>query len=244
MVRNKLEQYLFKPSSSSARESIINNKLIFDLKLAAAHANYFLNIYVPEVDKDGFDVIFDDQESLAKIQLKTVMRQAGTSKWSFHKRLLRPTPFRCEKLGFEFSPHGVGDEGGIILIEIDASDKFKVRYFYTDITIICGIRDSLFKLLRPPRNEVITNFFSDISMGSGRERICLSKSLFFEVANPSALLSFMGLRNDYYSRMWRFHVTKLIEPREPDSELAAPYEILKRLQNNDISLMSPRVKKA
>ena len=104
--RSQLEKFLFAPKNSHAKESLINNKLLFDLKLAAAERGYFLNVYLPEVDKDGFDMIFDDHDLVVKTQLKTVMRGAGTSSWKIHKRILRPTVDLVENFGFECSPSG------------------------------------------------------------------------------------------------------------------------------------------
>jgi len=128
--KTTLEKYLFAPENSHAKESLINNKLIYDLKLAAAQQGYFLNVYTPEVDKDGFDIIIDDQDQLIKVQLKTVMAKSDTSSWDIHKTLLRPDPYICEQLGFEPSPTGTGYQGGVILIEIEDSknDGFQVKY--------------------------------------------------------------------------------------------------------------------
>ena len=119
--KTSLEKYLFEPSNSHARESIINHKLLFDLKIAAAERGYFLNTYLPEVDQDGFDIIFDDHDLVIKTQIKTVMAGARTLGWRIKKRILRPDLDMIEKLGFEPSPYGEGVGGGVILIQINTN---------------------------------------------------------------------------------------------------------------------------
>jgi hypothetical protein len=186
--RTPLEHYLFDASNSHAKESLINNKLLFDLKLAAANRGYFLNVYLPEVDKDGFDMIFDDQDVVVKTQLKTVMKKAGTSNWKIHKRILRPELNMIEKLGFEPSPYGEGVGGGVIVIQVDASKELSVKYFYTDVLILCAFRDELINTKRPPNRKVINNLFQELYTGIGREKIKVPKSLFLEARSPEALL--------------------------------------------------------
>ncbi len=85
-----MESWLVDDKNLKSRESLINDKLTFDLKLAAAERGYFLNIYIPEVDQDGFDMIFDDQERLTKVQLKAVAPTADTNYWLINKGMLRP----------------------------------------------------------------------------------------------------------------------------------------------------------
>ena len=76
--RSEIEQWLIEPRNSHAKESLLNNRLFYDVKLAAARRGYYLNTYFDDVDKDGFDVIFDDQDTLIKTQLKTVASTAPT----------------------------------------------------------------------------------------------------------------------------------------------------------------------
>ena len=70
---NDLEKFLLEPSHCHAKESILMNKLIFDFKLAASIRGYHLESYTSDVDHEGFDIIFDDQDQIKKLQVKTVM---------------------------------------------------------------------------------------------------------------------------------------------------------------------------
>ena len=125
--KTELEAFLDEPNHSHAREAILMSKLSYDLKLAAARRGYYLNSYFDDVDRDGFDVIFDDQDSLRKIQVKSVSASASTASWEIHKKILRPGWYLGEQLGFGGSPAGEGSEGGVILMRFkDVNGKLGI----------------------------------------------------------------------------------------------------------------------
>ncbi|MDE1351543.1 hypothetical protein L9W80_15460 [Vibrio aestuarianus] len=240
--KTKLEKYLFEPKNSHAKESLINNKLIFDLKLAAAQDEYFLNVYTPEVDKDGFDIIFDDQDSLTKVQLKTVMAKTSTNSWSIHKTLLRPDLYICEQLGFESSPSGTGYQGGVILIEIEETEEsgFQVKYYYTDIIIICGLRDKIIRVVDGPSVKALETFIKSINEGMSNEKITIYKNMFLEAKCPSSLLALMGMHNRVNTGVFRFHLQKLVEPCN-EEELASPRDKLIDFVNKELKSVSSSI---
>lgn len=240
--KTQLEKYLFDPNNSHAKESLINNKLIFDLKLAAAQREYFLNVYTPEVDKDGFDIILDDQDSLTKFQLKTVMAKTTTNSWTIHKALIRPNLYICEQLGFESSPSGTGYQGGVILIEIEDADDngFQVKYYYTDIIILCGLRDQIIKTINPPSDKAISTFIKNINNGMSHETITIYKNMFLEAKCPASLLALMGMHNTQNTGTFRFHIQKLVEPCDK-KELACPKDKLIEFVNEELRGISNSV---
>jgi len=206
-----LEKYLLAPKNSHAKESLINNRLFYDLKLAAAERGYLLNLYLPEVDKDGFDIILDDQDSLTKIQLKTVMKIAGTTSWNIHKALLRPVELNCEQLGFEPSSTGTGYQGGVVLIEINAKNGLEVEYYYTDIIILLGIRDDIIEHSSPPTEKAINNLFKNIGSGLSNEKVAVNKNMFIKAKNPAGLLALIGLHNTENTSIWRYHIQTMVQ---------------------------------
>jgi hypothetical protein len=117
--KSRLPEFFDDSHNNTSREKMFFNRLYFDLKLAAAHSNYALSIFAPEVDRDGFDVSLDDGDLDRRFQLKTVLKTAGTNSWKIHKRLLRPSLEYAQSLGFPQSPGGIGLQGCFILIEID-----------------------------------------------------------------------------------------------------------------------------
>lgn len=236
-LSSQLETYLLKPVNSHAKESLLNNKILFDLKLAAAERGYFLNFYIPEVDKDGFDIILDDQDSLTKIQLKSVMKSARSASWNIHKSLLRPDPLYCEQMGFEPSATGSGYQGGVILLEINLENGLEVDYFYTDIIILLGIKHKIIDLAYPPTESAINKLFSNLAKGISHEKVAINKRMFIKAKNPASLLALIGLHNNVNTSMWRYHIQKMVPPCDKES-LAAPYEKLKEHVNNEVSSIS------
>lgn len=237
--KTRLENYLFSPQNSHAKESLINNKLIFDLKLAAARHEYFLNVYTPEVDKDGFDIIFDDQNKLAKVQLKTVMAKANTKSWEIHKALLRPDARICEDLGFESSPTGTGYQGGVILIEVADTElkKFEVTYYYTDIIFICGLRDEIIRSIDPPSEKALKTFVEKIEKGISHEKITLYKNMFLQAKSPESLLALMGMHSTENVQGFRFHIQQLVDS-QIKKDLPCPRDKLIDFVNGELRQIS------
>lgn len=233
-TESQLEKFLFAPSGSHAKESIINNRLYFDLKLAAAERGYFLNLYLPEVDKDGFDIILDDQSSLKKIQLKTVMASAKTTSWNIHKSLLRPTENYCNQLGFEASPTGTGYQGGIILIEINTEHGLAVEYYYTDIIILLGIKENIINISSPPTRKALNKLFQNLSNGLSNEKTAVNKNMFLRAKSPSGLLALIGMLNTENTTIWRYHIQTMIQPHEEEI-LAAPRDKLMAHINQELN---------
>lgn len=211
-TKTPLEEYLFKDSNSHSKESLVNNKLFYDLKLAAAKADYFLNIYTPEVDKDGFDIILDDQDQLLKVQLKTVMEKTTTNSWNIHKSLLRPHRYVCEDLGFESSPSGTGYQGGVIVIELEDSERsgLQLSYYYTDIIIICGLRDGIIDKATPPILDTMKKFTTEINSGPANEKMPTPKSFFLKANSAEDLLALMGIHSPTNSGSFRYNIQQLV----------------------------------
>ena len=90
-VDNPLREWMNEPKNMHVREAILMHRLCFDLQLAAAQRGYYLNTYYDDVDHDGFDLIFDDQDTIKKTQVKTVESESATQQWAIHKRILRPS---------------------------------------------------------------------------------------------------------------------------------------------------------
>lgn len=236
-----LEEYLYESGNSHAKESLINNRLFYDLKLAAARRGYFLNIYHPEIDHEGFDVILDDGDCLLKVQLKTKMKEAATNSWKIHKTLLRPNIDTHEDLGFEASATGTGYQGGIILIEVeDDNNALKVDYYYTDIILILGIESEIVNMIKPPTKKMLMSFFKKLQAGTSHETITVPMKLFFKACSAEGLLALMGLHNDTNTGYWRYHIQKIVNCSD-ESKLPAPIAVMKKHINEEIGSISDSV---
>lgn len=137
---NELESFLYQEKNSRTKECLVNFRLFYDLKLAAALRGYDLSLYTPDVDRDGFDIIVDDHDSVRKIQIKTVLKNSSTTAWHIHKTMLRPDVEFCDQLGFEPSPFGTGVQGGVILMELEPKpSSMGLRYYYTDVFVVTAL---------------------------------------------------------------------------------------------------------
>jgi hypothetical protein len=72
-MTDHLKTFLSGFRDSRNREYVLATRLVHDLAVAAAGSGYNLLVYLPTVDGDGFDVIFDDRDRLVAIQLKSVV---------------------------------------------------------------------------------------------------------------------------------------------------------------------------
>src|SRR6202035_109436 len=136
-MTDHLKTFLSGFRDSRNREYVLATRLVHDLAVAAAGSGYNLLVYLPTVDGDGFDVIFDDRDRLVAIQLKSIVAGGKAGSWKIRRSLLRPKPEEADLFGFELSPNGAGRGGGVILITaVVAGAKVEVSYSYTDIMIL------------------------------------------------------------------------------------------------------------
>ena len=170
------------------------------------HRGYYLNTYYDGVDHDGFDLIFDDQDTIKKTQLKTVDSKAGTGQWDIHKRILRPSIEHLDKLGFESSPVGEGVEGGFILMQFDTSvSDLAVHYFYTDLYIWLAFGCGVISRKDGRSQAAVRKCLKDLQKGLGCEQVGVPSALLLQAKGPEELLALSGLHScaDF---TWKHHV--------------------------------------
>jgi hypothetical protein len=161
------------------------------MQIAAAHREYFLEVYTGETDQDGFDIIFDDRDVLRKFQVKTVISDSTTSCWGVHKTILRPLPEHAEKLEFEPSPEGSGTEGGVILMEVNCDNPdLKVDYYYTDVFILRAFDLNVIKV---PKS--FKSFYHKLQRGKSHDKIKVRKNILLNAKSPAHLLALAGLHS-------------------------------------------------
>jgi hypothetical protein len=203
-----LEEYLKDDNRNSVfREKLINYKFFYEVKYAAAKNRNDINIYIPEVDRDGYDVLLDDGDSIKPFQIKTVVSSAKTTSWKLKKNLLRPKFYNCAKLGFEQSPESTGVEGGFILIEIliDKDEIKSLSYYYTDIFILAAFECGFLKIQNfqntAKNDKSIKRLLSKIISGKRTDNVTLTKSNLVKVKSVDDLLALADL-NSKTHRQW------------------------------------------
>lgn len=205
------------------------HRLFLDVKVAAARTGYYLNTYFDDVDHDGFDVIFDDQDYIKKIQVKSVGINNSTKSWSIHKRILRPSLNLIDKLGFEFSPTGEGTEGGVILIEYeDNNGSLDATYYYTDVFILLAFEHELLRRTHASSQQAVHDCLKEWRIGLGNERVTVPRAAFLKAKDAAALLALLGLHSTA-SFNWKHGAIQLVNHIGGDRsmELPAPLDKLK-----------------
>jgi hypothetical protein len=198
-----MQKYL--KNNSLVREEIINYKLIYELKKAAALHNYHLKTYLTAVDIEGYDLIIDDSALLRKVQLKTKL-DSKTRSWLVHKSIMLPG-FNFEDYGFH-STICPATPGCIFLLQIKFQDEeLFVEYYYTDINIISLMalgflfttkesKEKAKQILKGMKNEIVC-----------KGKVRLNKGMFLKVKNPESLLNIAGfqVRNNKHVtyNMWQ-----------------------------------------
>lgn len=213
-VANKmtLQTFLSDPGRSKSREYVLTTRLVFDLTVAAAAGGYNLLVYLPTVDCDGVDVIFDDGYRVVPIQLKSIVKGGKASDWSVHRTLLRPKPEATELYGFETSPTGRG--GGVILTTVEAVDEatLDVAYAYTDIDVLSAIWFGILDC-PDPQNKRLQQLRKELQ-SDPKGSVDLPRSAFLRARSPQHLLAVMGLTS-CFERSWRLDLQSLLAQLHP-----------------------------
>jgi len=202
-MKNELLMFFKDSRNSVSREKILNLKLIYDLKVAAAIRNYDLRVFIPDVDREGYDLILDDGDDIRKYQIKSIV-SAKTSSWDINKNLFRLPYYMIEKFNLTQSPETSGIGGGFVLIQADIRDSDIIfTYFYTDIYLILAMKYGLLKKSRlPSLNDVNKLLFSNIFSGRGKDKVKLTKSFLVKAKGKEELLALMGMHSRFEGKYW------------------------------------------
>lgn len=235
-MTDQLDKFFGGFKDSRSREYILTTRLVHDLTLAAAASGYNLLVYLPTVDADGFDVIFDDRDRLVPTQLKSVTRGGKASSWRIRRSLLRPKTEEADLFGFESSPSGTGRGGGVILTTVEAvGESIKVEYRYTDIMVLSALWTGIIN--RPqPQQDRLRHLRRDLeSESTGSVKV--PRSAFVHAATPAKLLAIMGLHSHVQSN-WRSHMSCLLKHTNLQGELSAPAAVLEQRIADEIRALA------
>jgi hypothetical protein len=199
-----LRAFFAKDANSVTRERIFFDRLSFDLKIAAARAGYHLHLYEPDVDRDGFDILAEDEDRVRWYQTKSVLLSAATSSWEIGAGFLWPELAHAEAYGL--APVQAGRGGGVILIEIsDQTSKGDISYAFTDYDLISAISEGF--LIepavqrsgpgRPPESprSMAKRTLALIGKAKRKAKVRIPRKLFLSVATTDDLLTLIGLQS-------------------------------------------------
>ncbi|HDX8597044.1 TPA: hypothetical protein RQN60_003401 [Aeromonas dhakensis] len=190
-MNNELaRRFFYSPENSTRRESILINKLLFDLQLAYAMQGYYLKSYRTDVDDNGYDLVLDSEDISRKIQVKSTMLDSATKTWDIAKGVLRPDLFLMSKHSM-WSNLSAGISGGVILQDVILNDgDISINYYYSDLVIISLY---CFGIIGNKTNQQSAlRVINELHLESFHDKVKLSKSCFLRLKSPSALLELMG----------------------------------------------------
>ena len=226
MIENHLRNFIGGYRQSRSREYLLTIRLVHDLGVAAAVSGYDLLVYLPTVDSDGFDVIFDDRNRLVAMQLKSRVGRGGTAGWKIRRSLLRPRPEDADFFGLEFSGNAAGRGGGVILTTATAvGETVDVAYSYTDMVVLSALWSNIVE--RPDAQRVRLSRLRRELAATDSGSVEIPRSAFLKAGSPLKLLALAGLHSNMKSE-WRTHMLELLRHEHLKARLPAPVKVLRQ----------------
>jgi hypothetical protein len=235
-------KFLNKSSNSLIREELLNYKLFYDLKVAAAHEQQFLKIYRPEVDIQGCDIVIEDNLDLSrKIQLKSRVN-SKVKKWEIHKSIMLPGMNQALDYGIP----GIicpTTPGGFVLIDVSGDtengkdkidDNLKFSYSYTDINIITLIAHGYYKRTTNSQKEALQILREIRELKT--KKIVIKENLLVKLTSPISILKICGFLHFYD---FAYNVLKLNQLiYNPSSYFSNydPYDINPKVKEKELAL--------
>lgn len=195
-----LKSFLTDPKNTKTREYMIACRLQSDLLDAASNRGYPLQIYLPAVDRDGFDIIFSDAQTLVPVQLKSTATKR--SEWKIHRKFFRPRYYDFESYKLFSSSYESGMGGGVALIDIKKEQGvLSLSYAYSDYLIVRLLASGHFNFSKQRINaarKALEDMVSNIDGSFTLKRTC-----FLGAPTSDHLLSLMGLHSTVNTQ-WRY----------------------------------------
>jgi hypothetical protein len=221
-----IAHFFNQPRNSRTREALFNYKFFYDLKLAAAKNESDVQVYIPEIDREGYDVILDDGDKMKVFQLKTVLKTSPARTWRVQKQLLRPDSDSALAFGYERDPEHVGLQGGFVLAKIEATEDsiIQMEYLYTDICVLMAFKLGILSCMNS-NEDIINRAIRELFIGGRNERIVVPKSLMVNVQSAENILAISDMQSETRNEWVRFLVDYARRRRIRDRE-----EVVNRLR--------------
>lgn len=159
-------------------------------------------------------------------------RDPPTGSWDIHKRILRPSFYLLDKLGFESSPAGEGTEGGVVLIEFHESNgEIQVQYYYTDVFVLRLFYCDAIVRRDKARQKSVEKIFPGWLRGIGSERLALPKAAFLKPKTADGLLALMGMHSNE-SFAWKHQAIQVISNAIGFEQLSLPDGLTNRMMRD------------
>ena len=237
-MSNCLKTFLSTFERSRSREYLLTTRLVHDLGVAAAASGYDLLVYLPTVDADGFDVIFDDRDRLVAMQLKSMVAEGKAADWKIRRSLLRPRAEDADIFGFKSPLSDAGRGGGVILSTAAAvGEGIEVVYSYTDMFVLSVLWSNIVKKPKLQQQRLLRLRTELQAESTGFVEI--PRSAFLKAGTPIKLLALAGLRSCINST-WRSKTLALLRHENLDGKLSADIRSLRDQIATELSALSEK----
>ncbi|MET2900386.1 hypothetical protein ABXV22_19015 [Vibrio rotiferianus] len=203
VFENQLEQFFNEAKNTTRREALLLNRLSYDFQLAAALDNYYLKVYISDVDDNGYDVIIDSEMVTRKLQVKSVMASSTTGAWYISKGLIKPSMDNKRKLNTWSHIDIPGIEGGVVVQQVRLENEaVHIKYLYTDIWLLTAVALGIIGSEKQKKSAI--KVLISLSGFDYHEKQRIPISLFFEPRDVESLLGIMGFHTRYELSMHRY----------------------------------------
>jgi hypothetical protein len=212
-----LLDFCTEPKNTVARERMLYDKTVHELKLFAANHGHQVQVTEPEIDNLGHDFTLSIEYDTLKVQNKATVWPRGTGSWEIHAAHLMPG-FQERDIApvIDGSPlfWPAGSSGVVLLHEIDreaaADDTLKLRYLYFDIYYAAAVATGLFTSQRfsaPSARDLLLKLWR---LPSPSARIDIPRAAFLPISSPAAIIGLrLGLpQPGNYVSIWSGAVTR------------------------------------
>lgn len=216
-----LETYLKDPRNSTSREILMRHRVCYDLSLAAASAEYSLQVYKPEVDREGSDIGFADGDfQFRRVQLRSVGHDSTTKKWKVLAFFVRPGPYVAERLNFEPTQGGTGEGGALVLQEytVTPKEELEVTYYFSDAIVVSMFADGIVEKPKYSPGDQAETTRQRLQEAVTTDEIALTKPLCLQARSADALLALLGLFSRSHNHCWMNNVLAINDQREHNGD--------------------------
>jgi hypothetical protein len=224
-----LSNFLRADKNSVTRARIYFHRLAFELQLAAGRTGpfgYALEVFEPEVDREGFDIVLNDGDYERHIQIKTILKSSTTAVWKIRTRLLRPTVEIADIFNLEPMSSGLG--GGFLLQTVDDDDGCVIDCAYVDYFTLVALE----KGLVGKRPSAARNVRNVLDRNNAPETVEIRRSVLLPVKHAWQVLGIMGLHNEESVSLVPSQIKDVVipSPANPGAE-AILSDMLSKLTN-------------
>lgn len=232
-----LGEFMRHSMNSVSREAILTRRVLYDLSIAAAHGGYALDVFAPDVDRNGVDVVLSDADRTVPVQLKATVNPLGPgSKFKYiHAGVLRPHIHVAEHLGFEPGQFGTGQAGAVVAIEAtlvpasptdpDAPPRVDLRYWVTSAEILVALREGYVADAPDSAAKAAEALIQELHRKTSHERVDVGRRCFVPAVSPGAVLTLLGLHSHLPFRdhqAWEYNLSQAL--KRPTADELARYK--------------------